>query len=166
MVTNPDGGATLSYIADGPVKLLKVKSGRTTLAFKDMNANGKLDAWEYWRKSVDDRAKALAQEVTIEQIAGLMLFSSHERNPQDGLTDAQRKYLKEDHLRNVLNAGPNDVKANVTWVNALQKFAEQQAASSLPYIPVNFSSDPRSTADPRLRGENETLASVMSTETG
>ena len=146
VVTNPNGGATLSYIAGGPVKLLKIRSGQTTLAFKDMNANNKLDAWEDWRKSVDERAKSLAQEVTIEQIAGLMLFSSHERNPQDGLTDAQRKYLKEDNLRNVLNAGPNDVTANVTWVNAMQAFAEQQAASGLPYIPVNFSSDPRSTA--------------------
>ena len=65
VVTNPNGGATLSYIAGGPVKLLKVRSGKTTLAFKDMNANGKLDTWEDWRKSIDERAKAPAQEVTI-----------------------------------------------------------------------------------------------------
>ncbi len=146
VVTNPRGGATLSYIKDGPVTLLKVRTRTAILAFKDMNANGKLDTWEDWRKPVDERAKALAQEVTVGQIAGLMLFSSHERNPQNGLTDAQRKYIKEDQLRNVLNAGPNDVKANVTWVNAMQAFAEEQAASGLPFIPVNFSSDPRSTA--------------------
>ena len=160
VVTNPNGGATLSYIAGGPVKLLKVRSGKTTLAFKDMNANGTLDTWEDWRKSVDERAKALAQEVTIEQIAGLMLFSSHERNPQDGLTDAQRTYIRDDKLRNVLNAGPNDVTANVTWVNAMQSFAEQQAATGLPYIPVNFSSDPRSTAaqDSAYNAEGEDIS--------
>ncbi len=160
VVTNPNGGATLSYIAGGPVKLLKIRSGKTTLAFKDMNANGTLDTWEDWRKSVDERAKALAQEVTIEQIAGLMLFSSHERNPQDGLTDAQRTYIKDDKLRNVLNAGPNDVTANVTWVNAMQAFAEQQAASGLPYVPVNFSSDPRSTAaqDSAYNAEGEDIS--------
>ncbi|MFT4295866.1 MAG: glycoside hydrolase family 3 N-terminal domain-containing protein [Micropruina sp.] len=146
VVTNPDGGATLSFIKDGPVKLLEEQTDKGVLAFKDMNGNGKLDPWEDWRKPVAERAKALAAELTIEQIAGLMLFSSHERNPGAGLTDAQRKYIKDDKLRNVLNAGPNDVAANVTWVNAMQAFAEQQTASGLPYVPVNFSSDPRSTA--------------------
>ncbi|WP_392560522.1 hypothetical protein [Orbus mooreae] len=42
-----------------------------------------------------------------------MLFSDHERNPQDGLTAVQKKYLQDDNLRNVLNAGSNDVKATV-----------------------------------------------------
>ena len=61
------------------------------------------------RSPLGERAKALAQELSMEQIAGLMLFSSHERAPEAGLTDAQRKYLKDDHLRNVLNAGANDL---------------------------------------------------------
>ena len=146
VVTNPGDGATLSFVKGGPVKLLTVRSGRTTLAFKDLNANGRLDVWEDWRRPVAERAKALAQELSMEQIAGLMLFSSHERAPEAGLTDAQRKYLKDDHLRNVLNAGANDVTANVTWVNAVQAFAEQQISATNPYVPVNFSSDPRSTA--------------------
>lgn len=145
VVTNPLGGATLSYVA-GSMPILKVDTGTATLAFKDMNRNGRLDAWEDWRKPTADRAKALAQELTIPQIAGLMLFSSHERNPAAGLTDAQRTYLGTDHLRNVLNAGSNDVAANVTWVNQMQAFAETKASTTEPYIPVNVSSDPRSTA--------------------
>ncbi|WP_420175872.1 glycoside hydrolase family 3 N-terminal domain-containing protein [Luteococcus sp. OSA5] len=145
-VTNPDDGAVLSYVPGGAVKLLEVKTSSATLAFKDMNANNELDAWEDWRKSPEERAKSLAPELSMEQIAGLMLFSSHERDAAAGITDAQRKYLGEDHLRNVLNAAPNDVTANVTWVNQLQAYAESQAQADTPYIPVNFSSDPRSTA--------------------
>lgn len=129
VVTNPAGGPTLSFIAGGPVQLLKVKTSTATLAFKDMNANGTLEAWEDWRMPVAQRADALAEDLTIPQIAGLMLFSAHERAPEAGLTDAQRSYLKNDHLRNVLNAGANDVEANVTWVNEVQAFAEAQAST-------------------------------------
>ena len=128
------------------MQLLTVDTPTASLAFKDMNANGTLEAWEDWRKPVAERAQALAGELSIAQIAGLMLFSSHERAPEAGLTDAQRAYLKNDHLRNVLNAGANDVEANVTWVNEVQAFAEAQASEETPYVPVNFSSDPRSTA--------------------
>lgn len=53
-----------------------------------MNVNGRLDAWEDWRKPVNERAKALAQELTMPQIAGLMLVSSHERELEKSLTDA------------------------------------------------------------------------------
>ena len=145
VLTNP-GGATLSYILGGPVKLLREKTDKGELAFKDMNANGRLDVWEDWRKPVEERAAALSRELTIPQIAGLMLFSSHERAFDKGLTDAQRTYLRADKLRNVLNAGANDVTANVTWTNEAQAFAESQTTAGEPYVPVNISSDPRSTA--------------------
>ncbi|GAA1372128.1 glycoside hydrolase family 3 N-terminal domain-containing protein [Luteococcus sanguinis] len=145
-VDNPNGGPTLSYSPTSGITIMAVPTAGGTLAFKDMNHNKKLDAWEDWRKTTNQRAASLAKELTKEQIAGLMLFSSHERNAAAGLSDAQRKYLKDDQLRNVLNAGANDVTANVTWVNEMQAFAEAQAASGLPYVPVNFSSDPRSTA--------------------
>ncbi len=146
VVTNPNGGATLSYTEGSGVELLEVATSEGTYAFKDMNANGELDEWEDWREPVDVRARALARELTIPQIAGLMLFSSHERSPEAGLTDAQRTYLREDQLRNVLNAGANDVTANVTWTNQMQAYVESLATTDTPYVPVNISSDPRSTA--------------------
>ena len=131
-------GATLGYSEKSGVKIIEDKG----FAFKDMNKNGKLDAWEDWRLSAEKRAEALAKELTPEQIAGLMLFSSHERAIEEGLTDAQKKYLKEDNLRAVLNAGSNNVAAAVQWNNEMQAFVE-----SLDFpVPVNYSSDPRSTA--------------------
>lgn len=146
VVDNPGDGPTLSYGADSGVELLTEEVDGAEQAFKDMNANGTLDVWEDWRETPQVRAAALAEDLSIEQIAGLMLFSSHERSPADGLTPAQKTYLEESRLRNVLNAGPNDVDANVTWSNAMQAHAESLADEDEPYVPVNFSSDPRSTA--------------------
>jgi len=146
VVENPGDGATLSYAKDGPMALLEVEQDGATLAFKDMNANGALDTWEDWRVDAAERAADLAGTMSIEQIAGLMLFSSHERSPQDGLTDAQKTYLSESNLRAVLNAAGSDVEATVPWVNAMQAYVETLATADTPYVPVNFASDPRSTA--------------------
>ena len=146
VVTNPGDGPVLSYGADSGIELLTEEVDGQTLAFKDMNANGTLDVWEDWRESAQDRAADLAATMSVEQVAGLMLFSSHERSPADGLTDAQKTYLSESHLRNVLNAAASDVEATVPWVNAMQAYVETLATEDSPYIPVNFSSDPRSSA--------------------
>ncbi|WP_024285106.1 glycoside hydrolase family 3 N-terminal domain-containing protein [Cellulomonas sp. KRMCY2] len=146
VVDNPGDGATLSYGVDSGITLLEEDIDGATYAFKDMNANAELDVWEDWRESDEARAADLASQLTVEQISGLMLFSSHERSPADGLTDAQETYLSADKLRNVLNAGGSDVTENVTWVNAMQAYVESIATADEPYIPANFSSDPRSEA--------------------
>ena len=77
VVTNPGDGPVLSYGADSGIELLTEEVDGKKLAFKDMNANGTLDTWEDWRETAKDRAAALSEELSIEQIAGLMLFSSH-----------------------------------------------------------------------------------------
>lgn len=148
VVENPKGGATLTYAADGPVKILEVEDAGSTLAFKDMNANGDLDAWEDWRMDYSERAADLAEDLTAEQISGLMLFSAHEGSPGDGLTDPQKTYLSESHLRNILNAGGSDATENVTWANEMQAYVETLATGEVLYVPANFSSDPRSEAKP------------------
>ncbi|HZK05909.1 MAG TPA: glycoside hydrolase family 3 N-terminal domain-containing protein [Actinomycetaceae bacterium] len=146
VVDNPGDGPTLSYGAESGVTLIAEEIDGVTYAFKDMNANSTLDTWEDWRIPAADRAASLAQDLSIEQIAGLMLFSSHERAPEEGLTDAQKTYLTDSHLRNVLNAASSDSGTTVPWVNEMQAYAESLATGEAPYVPVNFSSDPRSTA--------------------
>lgn len=146
VVDNPGDYPDLSYGADSGVTLLEEEIDGSTVAFKDMNANGTLDTWEDWRVDSMDRAADLAAQMSIEQIAGLMLFSSHERSPQDGLTEAQETYLSESNLRAVLNAAGSDAEVTVPWVNAMQAFVETLATEDTPYVPVNFASDPRSEA--------------------
>ncbi|SHE25848.1 glycoside hydrolase family 3 N-terminal domain-containing protein [Actinomyces glycerinitolerans] len=145
-VVNPNGGQVLSYSADGGMTIIEQVEGEYTYAFKDFNGNGELDPAEDWRRTGSERAADYATGLSKEQMAGLMLFSAHERAPEDGLTAEQQQYLSESYLRAVLNAGGSDVTANVQWVNQMQAYVETLASADTPYIPVNFSSDPRSDA--------------------
>lgn len=132
-------GAELAYSPNSGVKILYV-DGK---AFKDMNRNGKLDRYEDWRLTPQQRAEDLAKQLSTEEIAGLMLYSMHQRDLKPQLNDEQKKMLSVDHVRTVLNAdstATNEVTAK--WNNAMQAYAE-----SLPFaIPANTSSDPRSDA--------------------
>lgn len=145
-VVNPNGGQVLSFSTEGGMKIVEAKDGDYTYAFKDLNGNGELDPAEDWRLDAKERAADYVTGLSKEQMAGLMLFSSHERAPGDGLTDEQKTYLSQSFLRNVLNAGTSDAKQNVQWVNEMQAYVETLAAEGTPYIPVNYSSDPRSDA--------------------
>jgi beta-glucosidase len=132
-------------------------------AFKDLNRNGVLDPYEDWRLPWETRIADLASRMTIEQIAGLMLYSAHQsitrENPmaalgygkQDtedtrrhvwDLTAAQRKFLKDDHVRHVLMAQVESIVTAARWNNQVQAFAEGLGLG----IPVNICSDPRHTA--------------------
>ncbi|KAB7727891.1 beta-glucosidase [Rudanella paleaurantiibacter] len=156
VVTNPDG-QTLGYSAESGVKLLTVAG----LAFKDLNRNGVLDPYEDWRLPVEQRAKDLASKLTVEEIAGLMLYSSHQSIParaggyfagtyggkpfKEGetdptaLTDQQQKFLQTDHLRHVLITSVQTPEVAARWNNRMQAFCERVGKG----IPANNSSDPR-----------------------
>ncbi|WP_029069055.1 glycoside hydrolase family 3 N-terminal domain-containing protein [Jonesia quinghaiensis] len=152
VVDNPRDGETLSFSKDAGFTVLEEETDGVTYAFKDMNGNGSLDPWEDWRLSPEDRAADLAPQVSIDQVSGLMLFSSHERAPGDGLTDAQKEYLADSYLRNVLYAGGNEIEPVVLWTNEMQAHVETLASESTPYIPVNFSTDPRNDAKDSYAG--------------
>src|ERR1700761_8065355 len=70
-------GPTLGYSSKSGVKILTING----LAFKDLNRNGKLDKYEDWRLPVEERAKDLASQLSIDQIAGLMLYRAHQAIP-------------------------------------------------------------------------------------
>lgn len=57
------------------------------LQFKDLNSNGKLDAYEDWRLSYDKRAKDLLSKMSVEEKVGFMLISTtrmQNDNPSEG----------------------------------------------------------------------------------
>lgn len=68
---------TLGYSVASGVNII-YKDG---LPFKDLNKNGQVDVYEDWRRNVVDRAKDLASKMTVDQIAGLMLYSKHQSVP-------------------------------------------------------------------------------------
>ncbi|MDX2247408.1 MAG: glycoside hydrolase family 3 N-terminal domain-containing protein [Bacteroidia bacterium] len=156
-IVKNEGGPTLGYNPASGVTLLTVDR----LAFKDLNKNGQLDPYEDWRLSFDARAQDLASRLSIEEIAGLMLYSAHqsiparsqgyfagtysgkpyaegETDPSD-LTDQQKKFLADDHLRHVLLTTVKSPEIAAKWNNKLQFFCESMGSG----IPANNSSDPR-----------------------
>ena len=126
------GGPTLGYTS-APILTI---GGR---AFKDLNRNGELDPYENWRRPALERAVDLAGRLSIEEIAGLMLYSAHQPVPTPELTDAQKKFLGEDNLRHVLVTTVASPEVAARWNNNVQAFVEALGHG----IPANNSSDPR-----------------------
>lgn len=162
IVTNIEG-QTLGYDTASGVKILTV----SRLGFKDLNKNGQLDRYEDWRLSPEDRAKDLASKMSVEQIAGLMLYSAHQAIPSGStrfgantyngkpfaesgakpydLSDQQIKFLTNDNLRHVLVTSVESPETAALWNNKVQALCEGIGFG----IPANNSSDPRhrSTSD-------------------
>ena len=150
-------GQTLGYTPASGVTILEDKG----YAFKDMNRNGVLDPYEDWRLPAEVRAADLAERLSVEEIAGMMLYSSHQSVPSGGgmfggatyggkpyaqsgaqasdLSDAQRKFLTEDNLRAVLVTTVESPEVAARWNNNMQMLVEGMGHG----VPVNTSSDPR-----------------------
>jgi len=157
MIVTNDGGPELAYDTTSGVRL--VTSGG--FAFKDLNRNDRLDIYEDWRLKPEERARDLASKMSIEQIAGLMLYSAHQAIPAGGtrfgsstyngksfaesgalpsdLSDQQKEFLLEDNLRHVLVTSVQSPEIAAIWNNNVQSLCE----SIVPGIPANNSSDPR-----------------------
>jgi beta-glucosidase len=155
------GGQTLGYSPKSGVKIIQVDG----LAFKDLNKNGKLDIYEDWRKPVAERAKDLATKMTVEQMAGLMLYSRHQAVPapeagmftgtyngkpfsasgvkSSDLSDQQIAFLTKDNLRHVLMTSVVSPIIAAEWNNNIQALVEGIGVG----IPANNSSDPRNGAN-------------------
>ena len=122
---NPQSGVSILYQDD--------------YAFKDLNQNGKLDTYEDWRETPSKRAQDLAQQISIEQIAGLMLYSPHmvvnDSVPNEKITAC----LLQDQMRHILVTKVKNAYTAALWHNNLQAIAEAQPFG----IPTNNSSDPR-----------------------
>lgn len=141
VVINPNGGEKLSYSPNSGVTLLEDSADGYTYAFKDLNKNGTIDAYEDWRLTDEERAMDLAGRMEVSEIAGLMLFSSHTGPGEDGaVTEDQYNYLVNDNLRAVLYAQTASTTDVVKWNNNMQEIVETNDKYG---IPVNYSSDPR-----------------------
>lgn len=160
IIVKNNKGADLGYSAASGIKILNV-NGKS---FKDLNKNGKLDKYEDWRLSADERAKDLASKMSIEEIAGLMLYSRHQSLPAGvsgfmagtyngksfpegnakayDLTDQQKAFLKDDNLRHVLITQVESPETAALWNNQMQAFVEGIGFG----IPANTSTDPRHNA--------------------
>ena len=154
-------GAELGYSPESGVSLLE----RDGFVFKDLNRNGEVDVYEDWRRPLEERAEDLAGSLSIDEIAGLMLYSEHQAVPTDSagywsstyngvslsrsglphsaVSDKQKQFLSEDNLRAVLMVRAESPRIAAEWNNNLQAFCEGIGHG----VPVNISSDPRHEAE-------------------
>lgn len=155
-----EGGQDIAYSPYSGIKIIEEDG----YAFKNLSKSGKLEKYEDWRLPIEERAKDLASKMSIEQIAGLMLYSAHQSistsddffskkfaGTYDGkkleesgakitdLSDQQKNFLLNDNLRHVLITVVDDAKTAAIWNNNAQAFVEKIGLG----IPVNTSSDPR-----------------------
>ncbi len=151
-----EGGRTLGYSADSGVKILEVDG----FAFKDLNRNGKLDVYEDWRRPSKERAEDLASQLSVNEIAGLMIYSTalsipdksssrpityngkkfgEAAVPASALTDQQRVMIVDDKVRHILIKEVRSPYLAAEWNNRLQALCEGTDHG----IPANNSSDPR-----------------------
>lgn len=152
-------GQELGIAANSNVGLLTIDG----YAFKDFLGTGELVPYEDWRLSSEERARDLAARLSIEDIAGLMLYSAHQIIPATGplagffggtyegktfeesgakpwdLTDQQKEFIEKDKVRHVLVMQLRDTETAVRWNNNLQWLAENTGFG----IPANNSTDPR-----------------------
>lgn len=158
LIDNADG-ETLGLAADSKVRILTVDG----YAFKDFLGSGELVPYEDWRLPYEERARDLAERLSMEDIAGLMLYSAHQLIPARGpraavfggtyggksfeesgadpweLTDQQKEFIVKDKVRHVLVMRLESTETAVRWNNKLQALAENSGFG----IPANNSSDPR-----------------------
>ena len=117
-----EGGKDLGISSGSKVTII-TEDG---FAFKDFLGTGELAAYEDWRLPAAERAADLASRLSIEDIAGLMLYSAHQLIPARGplaaafggtyggkafdesgadpwdLTDQQKEFIVKDRVRHVL----------------------------------------------------------------
>ena len=128
-------GPELGYSPSSGIRILTVDG----YAFKDLNKNDSLDIYEDWRRPVSERAEDLASRMTLEEICGLMLYSSAVRIYAPEPTQDHLNLLDTDNIRHMLVADVVDAQTGAAWSNAIQAHCEKSRLG----IPSNNSSDPR-----------------------
>lgn len=136
------------------------------LQFKDLNRNGKLDKYEDWRLSNEERSRDLLSKMSVEDKVGFMLIStasmkneragSSEFNEEDRVSTNNiftRKPLPEPmmsvagttkgvtkyHLRHFIFRGNVGARVTAEWTNRLQALCESDGLG----IPAILASNPR-----------------------
>ena len=141
-------GATIGCADDG--RVIQVDG----LAFKDMNGNGKLDIYEDWRLSPEERVEGLLDLMEIKDMAALRLApltQAADPNTDPSLTMGEDEastletYIAEqgirwsDNMGILMNLGSNPMNV-VQAINRVEKVSEVNGFG-LPFI---FEVDPAS----------------------
>ncbi|MFS0823178.1 glycoside hydrolase family 3 protein [Bacillus sp. 1P02SD] len=157
------------------------------LKFKDLNNNGKLDPYEDWRLSPEERAKNLVSLMSIDEKIGMMLINSRKmglaqedksKTSHEGLLDesiiekgetifaTSKVYgtthtIANRHLRHFILRDNFTPAEMAEWVNAMNEVAEGTRLG----IPVIIASNSRNENGEAVFGMNDAIG-IFSTWPG
>src|SRR5277367_5510603 len=116
--------------------------------FKDLNRNGKLDKFEDWRLSAEERADDLLRQLSLPDMAGIMVHGTLPAvgggeasiGPGRGYDAAKsREFIAKRRINTFITRLGGDPKKIAEANNRMQEIAE-----STPFaIPLTISTDPR-----------------------
>ena len=120
--------------------------------FRDLNKNGKLDAYEDFRVNIEDRITNLIGQMSLEEKAGTMFITMAAMNSNGDLSETKSilnpiSYVVEGNSEMVLGKNMNHLntlqsispEAMVVWHNNIQKLAVRSRLG----IPITLATDPR-----------------------
>lgn len=164
LITENKGDYQLVHQQDGPDLGYSPNSGVKIIdtdgkAFKSFDGNDQLLPYEDWRLPAEERARDLASRLSIDEIAGLMLYSPQVKLPMpndtyngvafaesgknaDDLSDGHIRCLLDDNVRHLLVSTFPTPEIAAKWNNKVQALIEGHTHG----IPANNSSDPRHSA--------------------
>ncbi len=154
------------------------------LRFKDLNGNGKLDPYEDWRLSPEERTENLLSQMTIDEKVGMMMLTTDtmgksQENPEktshNGVLDeaviekgtnifvSEKKYgstynIEELQLHHFILRDNWSAKEIAIWINMMNEVAEGTRLG----IPVLITSNSRNENAERTFGMNDAVG-VFST---
>lgn len=127
----------------GDAPLLEVDG----MVFRDLNGNGRLDAYEDPRRPIELRVVDLMSQMTLEEKAGLMMQPMIDGKKNGDLHEtptfiqsaATSEMVINRHINHFNIVQSVSAEALARWHNAIQKMAEGTRLG----IPVTISTDPR-----------------------
>ena len=167
--SNESPTVTVVATAEQPTITARAKSLMTVdgKQFKDLNANGKLDKYEDWRLSVDDRINDLVAQMTDTEKVGMMMINDNNAGCGGAVTSTAVDYINNQKmtrfiLRSTAAATASPCDGSFTpgrggyivtpqqlaaYTNALQEMAENTRLG----IPLVFKDNARNhvETDPR-----------------
>lgn len=167
--SNESPTVTVVATAVQPTMTARAKSLMTVddKQFKDLNANGKLDPYEDWRLSVDDRINDLVSQMSDTEKVGMMMINDNNAGCGGAVTPTAIDYINTQKmtrfiLRSTAAATPSPCDGSFTpgrggytvtpqqlayYTNALQEMAENTRLG----IPLVFKDNARNhvETDPR-----------------
>lgn len=115
--------------------------------FKDLNRNGKLDRYEDWRLSAAERSADLLQQMSLEELAGLMVHGTLPTSGALGAIGVGGGYdgtkvmhmVADEHVNSFITRLTGNAQFLAEQNNTVQELAEGTRLG----IPATISTDPR-----------------------